>query len=194
MVPKAKLDALHARHQGVAARLAAAAFVDEEAVFRAALDPATPLPLVLALDQVQDPGNVGALVRTLYGLGGAGIVLPRHNSAFLGPGAAKASAGTLARLPVAKVTNLARSLEQAEAMGLALYAAGMGPEAANAFAAPLELPAVLVLGNEDKGVRPGVAKRCRATLAVPLARDLESLNVAQAGALLLGCFARGQRM
>lgn len=186
-------------HQGVAARLAATEFIGLEALLRSV--PAAPLPLLLALDQVQDPGNVGTLCRTLYALGGAGLILPRHNSAYLGPAARRTAAGALERLPVAQVTNLAHALDSAEEAGLAIYGTGAGAAAtpegaargmgrcADAFTTPLQLPAVLVLGNEDKGLRPGVAKRCGAFLRIPFARDFDSLNVAQAGAILLGLAA-----
>lgn len=175
-------------HQGVVARLAATGFCGLENLLAAVPD--APLPLLLALDQVQDPGNVGTLARTLYALGAAGIVLPRHNSAFLGPGAHRAAAGALERLPMAQVVNLARAVEDAEEAGFATYAARKTPDSLNALTAPLTLPALLVLGNEDKGLRPGVARRCACSLCVPFRRNFDSLNVAQAGGILASCFAR----
>ena len=177
-------------HQGVVARLAATDFIGLTELLRAVAE--APLPLLLALDQVQDPGNVGTLCRTLYALGGAGLILPRHNSAYLGPAARRTAAGALERLAEAQVTNLAHALDSAEEAGLAIYGTGMGTGDApcvDAFATPLRLPAVLVLGNEDKGLRPGVAKRCGAFLHIPFARDFDSLNVAQAGAILVGLAA-----
>ena len=134
---------------------------------------------------------MGTLCRTLYALGGAGLLLPRHNSAYLGPAARRAAAGALEHLPVAQVTNLAHALDSAEEAGLTIYGAGgsPGPNSLNAFADNMRLPAVLVLGNEDKGLRPGVAKRCAHMLRIPLARPFDSLNVAQAGAVLLGLAA-----
>ena len=177
-------DAAPLNHQGVVARLTATDFRDLADVLQAAAE--APLPLVVALDQVQDPGNVGTLCRTLYALGGAGVILPRHNSAYLGPAAHRAAAGALERLPVARVTNLAHALDEAEEAGFSIYGAGCGPDAADAFEHAMQLPAVLVLGNEDKGLRPGVAKRCGRMLRIPLARKFDSLNVAQAGAILLG--------
>ena len=146
---------------------------------------------ILALEAVQDPGNVGTLCRTLYALGGAGIIMPRHNSAYLGPAARRAAAGALEHLPVARVTNLGHALDSAEEAGLTIYGAGGQPGSGSldAFAEPMCLPAILVLGNEDKGLRPGVAKRCAHMLRIPLARTFDSLNVAQAGAILLGLAA-----
>ena len=86
-------------------------------------------------------------------------------------------------------TNLAHALDEAEEAGFSIYGAGCGPDAADAFEHAMQLPAVLVLGNEDKGLRPGVAKRCGRMLRIPLARKFDSLNVAQAGAILLGLAA-----
>lgn len=176
-------------HQGVVARLAVTGFCGLENLLTAVTH--APLPLLLALDQVQDPGNVGTLCRTLYALGGAGLLLPRHNSAYLGPAARRAAAGALERLLVARVTNLAHALDAAEEAGLTIYGAGgaEGSNSLNAFTSALRLPAVLVLGNEGKGLRPGVAKRCSQFLRIPLARPFDSLNVAQAGAVLLGLTA-----
>ena len=150
----------------------------------------------VALEQVLEalfrkkgaPWVTGEMVR------GAGMLLPRHNSAYLGRAAPRAAAGALERLPIARVDNLAHALDSAEEAGLTLYVAGCGGAATvNAFEEPLRLPAVLVLGNEDKGLRPGVAKRCAQMLHIPLARSFDSLNVAQAGAILLGLAARQRR-
>ncbi|WP_300774045.1 TrmH family RNA methyltransferase [uncultured Desulfovibrio sp.] len=182
----------HVNHQGVVARLAVTEFQPLESVLAAVHE--APLPLLLALDQVQDPGNLGTLCRSLYALGGAGILLPRHNSAYLGPAAQRAAAGALECLPIARVDNLGHALDSAEEAGLTIYGAGCGgPATVNAFEEVLRLPAVLVLGNEDKGLRPGVAKRCAHMLHIPLARSFDSLNVAQAGAILLGLAAARQQ-
>jgi 23S rRNA (guanosine2251-2'-O)-methyltransferase len=179
-------------HQGIAARLAVSSFGGLDELFSAAVD--APLPIVLALDQVQDPGNIGTLARTLYALGGAGIILPLHNGAYLGPAAHKAATGALEHLPLARATNLSHALVKAASLGFAVYGAGRGDETAgrgarDAFVETLRLPAVLALGNEQKGLRPGVAKRCDILLRIPQARAFDSLNVAQAGAILLGLAA-----
>lgn len=179
-------------HQGVAARLFEAGFVDFSTLLEEAPD--APLPLILVLDQVQDPGNAGTLARTLYALGGAGMVIPRHNGAYLGAGARRAAAGALERLPVAKVTNISRALDEARDAGFSIYGAALGEESLNAFATPLHLPALLVLGNEDHGIRQQVAKRCHHLVHIPMLRAFDSLNVAQAGGILVSCFARNRLM
>lgn len=187
LVPKADLDRLHpGNHQGVAAKLAEVRYLGLEALAAAALE--APLPLIVALDRVQDPGNVGVLARTLFGLGAAGMVLPTMGSAHLGAGAVKSSAGTLHRLSISRPHNLAKALDYFDSQGFHIYGADM--EGAPVQSAPLAHPAVLVLGSEQKGLRPGVLKRCRNLLSIPLAQNLESLNVAQAGAILVWEFAR----
>lgn len=179
------------RHQGVIARLLDTPFTDLEELLHAASE--APLPLLLALDQVQDPGNVGTLARTLYALGGAGLIVPRHNSAFLGAGARRSAAGALEKLPVSRVVNLSRALDAASHAGFAVYGAACSEQSVNAFTAPLRLPAVLVLGSEERGLRPTIAKRCDALLHIPMLRAFDSLNVAQAGAILVAeCLRRIQ--
>ncbi|MDL2279667.1 RNA methyltransferase [Desulfovibrio sp. OttesenSCG-928-G11] len=194
--------------QGVVARLFDAGFVDFEDLLAGAMD--APLPLILVLDQVQDPGNAGTLARTLYALGGAGLAVPRHNGVYLGAAAAKAAAGALERLPVAKPANLNQALDLAKKQGFTLYgaasalpltshmtsppaAAPKGPEHINAFAGSgtgLRFPALLVLGGEEAGLRPSVSRRCDYLLSIPMLRDFDSLNVAQAGGILVSCFLR----
>ncbi len=192
LVDAATLDrAAPAGHQGVAVRLFDAGFVSWETLSTDAAN--APLPLLVALDQVQDPGNVGTLARTLYAMGGAGLLIPRHNSAYLGAGARRAAAGALERLPVARVINLARALDKAADEGWHICGASSGSGSVNALTSRLPLPTVLVLGNEEHGPRPQVLKRCERLLAVPMLRPFDSLNVAQAGAVLISCFARAQQ-
>ncbi len=180
--------AARAGHQGVVARLREASFTPWEEFLTQAAH--APLPLIVALDQVQDPGNVGTLARTLFAMGGAGLVLPRHNSAFLGPGARRSAAGALERLPLTQVVNLSRAVKDAQEAGYVTCAAQKNDNALDPLSEQLPLPALLVLGNEDKGVRPGVLKHCECSLCIPFRRDFDSLNVAQAGAILISCFAR----
>jgi 23S rRNA (guanosine2251-2'-O)-methyltransferase len=180
--------AVHTGHQGVIARLRDASFLSwEDFILQAAQ---APLPLIVALDQVQDPGNVGTLARTLFAMGGAGLVLPRHNSAFLGPGARRSAAGALERLPLTQVTNLSRAVKDARDAGFICCAAQKVSDSINPLTEKLPLPALLVLGNEEKGIRPGVLKHCDTSLCIPFLREFDSLNVAQAGAILISCFAR----
>lgn len=201
LVDDAGLDRVwHGRHQGVIARLFSTGFTDLSGLL--ALAPGEPLPLIVALDQVQDPGNAGALARTLYALGGAGLLVPRHNGVFLGAAAARIAAGALEKLPVAKVANLAQALDDALDAGYTVYGADAVPAetgarsgipAESVFAFTPRLPAVLVLGGEDGGIRPIIRKRCSAILSIPFAREFDSLNVAQAGAIIISAFAAAMR-
>ena len=175
-------------HQGVLARLSQTQAIDLKALI-ASCD-RVPLPLILALDQIQDPGNLGTLARTLYCLGGLGLLVPLHNTAALGPTAEKCAAGALTKLPVCRETNLAHALDDLEEAGFNIYGATpKKQQALNAFTTKLNLPAVLVLGNEARGIRPGVLKRCQLQLYIPQARPFDSLNVAQAGAIIMGLVA-----
>jgi 23S rRNA (guanosine2251-2'-O)-methyltransferase len=189
LLPRERMDRLFpGNHQGAAARKAAVELLDLETVLDRTASAG--LPVALALDQVQDPGNVGTLARTLAALNGGGLILPKDRSAPLGLGAVKASAGTLDRVPVTRVVNLARALEQCRSKGMTVYCATQGEGAVSVYAAELDFPAVVVLGNEDRGVRAGVVKNCDRRLQIPLPGAVDSLNVAQAGAMLLGEFHR----
>lgn len=182
-------------HQGVAALLTDEPSMDLNKFISQIT--ASPLPLALALDQIQDVGNMGTLARTAYALGSAGFILPQHNSAPLNAGAFKASCGALSKLPVCIVANLARALDTAEEAGLNIYGAASfnsAPNAQNAFALYWELPAILVLGNENKGIRPGVAKRCAKSVYIPFARKFDSINIAQAGAILMALCASQNKL
>ncbi len=178
----------NANHQGIAVRLREICYTPFELLLETAFQ--APLPLIIALDQVLDPGNVGTLVRTMYAMGAAGLVVPLHNSAFLGAGAARSAAGSLGKLPIAQAVNLARAVELAGKSGYTTYYADMHGK--NALTAEtqnfLQFPALLVLGSEEKGVRQGVQKQCSAALSIPFLREFDSLNVAQAGAILLASF------
>ena len=189
LVERSALDRMGGHnHQGVVARLGLLPWVALETLLDIARH--APLPLVLALDQLQDPGNVGTLARTLYALGGAGLILPKHNSAYLGSDALRASAGSLPLLTISRVTNLGTALQDCAGAGFNIYAAEAADRGGeNLFSARLELPAVLLLGNEEKGARPGVLQHVRRLLHIPLAREFDSLNVAQAGAICIAWFA-----
>jgi 23S rRNA (guanosine2251-2'-O)-methyltransferase len=199
--PRMALTALAGtpNHQGVVARVAARPY--------ATLDEVLAVPrsrgeaaLFLVLDQVQDPGNVGNLLRTAEALGAHGAVLPRHQAAGLTGHVAKASAGALEYLPVTRVGNLVQALgilkgEGCWVVGTAPGEAGdAGRRAARPpWALDLRGPVALVLGSEGRGLRPLVARSCDALAWIPLAGRLDSLNVGAAGAALL-YEARRQRV
>jgi 23S rRNA (guanosine2251-2'-O)-methyltransferase len=141
-------------------------------------------PLLACLDQVTDPRNLGAVCRAAEGAGATGVVLPAHGSARITPAVCRASAGAVEHLPVAVVTNLARYLAEAKGPELWVYAAA--PDAATEmWGADLSGGLALVFGAEGRGLRPLVRRTCDALVSIPLAGQVESLNVSVAAALLL---------
>jgi 23S rRNA (guanosine2251-2'-O)-methyltransferase len=145
---------------------------------------AGPRPLLGCLDQVTDPRNLGAVIRTAEGAGATGVIVPAHGSAAVTPAVAKASAGAIEHLPVAVVTNLARYLSEIKGDDLWIYAAA-GGAGQSLWETDFTGGTALVLGAEGKGLRPLVRRTCDATVSIPLAGNVESLNVSVAAALLL---------
>ena len=144
----------------------------------------SPEPLLCCLDQVTDPRNLGAVVRSAAGAGATGVVLPAHGAAVVTPAVCRASAGAVERLPVAVVPNLARYLAEVKGDRLWAYAAAADGDAP-LWSLDLTGGVALVFGAEGKGVRPLVRRTCDGTLAIPLAGGVESLNVSVAAALTL---------
>ncbi|MBA4370742.1 MAG: 23S rRNA (guanosine(2251)-2'-O)-methyltransferase RlmB [Coriobacteriaceae bacterium] len=139
--------------------------------------------LVIVLDHVTDPGNLGAVVRSAEVAGAAGVVVAKRRSAAIGPGAWKSSAGALAHVPVAQVTNLARALRELKDAGY--WIAGASEHAEElAWDAPLDGRLVLVLGSEDRGLARLTAEACDFLVRLPVAGSVGSLNVAQAASVL----------
>jgi 23S rRNA (guanosine2251-2'-O)-methyltransferase len=140
--------------------------------------------LVLALDQVQDPRNLGAICRSAEAAGASGVVIPSRRSAAITPVACKASAGAVEHVAVARVTNLANWLAQAKEAGAWIYGAEAGAEAPHTQA-DLTGKVVLVLGGEGKGLRRRVAESCDLLVSIPVRGRVASLNVSAAAAVLL---------
>jgi 23S rRNA (guanosine2251-2'-O)-methyltransferase len=141
-------------------------------------------PLIACLDQVTDPRNLGAVIRSAEGAGATGVVVPAHGSALVTPAVARASAGAVEHLAVAVVPNLARYLNEIKRADLWIYAAAAEAEQ-SMWQADLTGGLALVFGAEGKGVRPLVRRACDATISIPLEGEVESLNVSVAAALLL---------
>ncbi len=170
-------------HQGVVAEVDPYPYADPGSLLR------SPAALVVALDQVQDPHNLGAVCRSAEAAGAAGVVIPERRAAPVTAAVAKASAGAVEHLPVARVRNLADWLGAARQQGAWIYGAD---ERAPAAYQTLDLSGrvVLVLGGERSGIRPRVAAACDATVRIPTAGRIGSLNVAAAAAVLLFAAAR----
>ena len=141
-------------------------------------------PLLVCLDQVTDPHNLGAVVRSAEGAGATGVILPAHGSAHVTPAVSRASAGAVEHLPVAVVQNLARYLGDVKGDDLWAYAAD-SEGSLSMWGADLAGGTALVLGAEGKGVRPLVRRTCDAVISIPLSGKVDSLNVSVAAAVLL---------
>jgi len=165
-------------HQGVVAEVDPYPYGDPRALLR------REGALLVALDQVQDPRNLGAVCRSAEFAGAAGVVVPERRAAAVTPAACKASAGAVEHLEVAHVRNLADWLAEAKAAGFWIWGADAEAEA-TPWSADLTGPTVLVLGGEGKGLRPRVAAACDGLVALPRRGEIESLNVSAAATALL---------
>lgn len=167
-----------AAHQGVCAQVAEFGYADAGELL------AGESALLLALDQVQDPQNLGSICRTAECVGASGVVIPERRSAEVTAAVCKASAGAVEHLPVARVRNLADFLAQAKRTGAWCY--GADASASTSYdAIDYSGSVVLVLGSEGRGLRPRVARSCDLVVALPLQGRVESLGVSAAAAVLL---------
>jgi 23S rRNA (guanosine2251-2'-O)-methyltransferase len=170
-------------HQGFAARVSAFACEDLAAVWPPPAGGAGP-ELLLALDSIQDPHNLGALLRSALCAGVQAVIVPKDRSAPPTPAVSRISAGALEHTRLVQVTNLVRSLELVKARGL--WVAGLEREArATVFSTAWTMPVVLVVGGEGKGMRPLVKKTCDLLVSIPQAGPLDSLNASVAAAVTL---------
>ncbi len=182
---KRELDRLApgVNHQGLLAAVAAYPYVSlEEALDRVKQGKREPLWLVL--DHLQDPHNVGALLRTAEAAGVQCVVIPRHRAAGITAGAYKASAGAAVRMPVARTANIAQSLELLKERGFWVLGADIEGESVYTEA-DYRRPLALVVGAENKGLSRLVKDKCDILVKIPMGGKAESLNVSVAGAILL---------
>jgi 23S rRNA (guanosine2251-2'-O)-methyltransferase len=165
-------------HQGVVAEVSDYPYADPEALV------AAERPLLVALDEVTDPHNLGAVARVAECAGASGLVIPERRTAEVTPAACKASAGALEWLPVAQVRNIADFLDQAKKRDAWVY--GAAAEAPAAYDEPdYTGRVVLVMGSEGRGLRPRVADHCDQIISLPILGQIESLNVSTAAAAIL---------
>ena len=164
-------------HQGIAARVEPYPYAELDDLL------ATPDPLVVVLDGVTDPQNLGAVLRVADGAGASGVVMPKDRAVGVTAAAVKASAGASEHVPVARVTNLRRAVDRMKEAGLWVYAAEVGGTPHTEL--DLTGPVGLVLGSEGRGVRRLVRKGCDGTVTIPMLGAVGSLNVSVAAAVLL---------
>jgi 23S rRNA (guanosine2251-2'-O)-methyltransferase len=165
-------------HQGVVAEVDPYPYADPVGLLRGEA------PLLVALDQVQDPRNLGAICRSAEFAGAGGVVVPERRAATVTAVVCKTSAGAVEHLPVAHVRNLADWLERAKEAGFWIWGADAEAQAAP-WSTDLTGPTVLVLGGEGKGLRPRVAAGCDGLIALPRHGQIGSLNVSAAASALL---------
>lgn len=178
-------------HQGIVASVDPFPYEDEAELLTRIGEDGRPA-LVLALDSIQDPRNLGAMIRCANTVGAHGVVIPKDRSAGITPAVAKASAGAVEYTPVVRVTNLVRTLQALKRAGLWIIGAAADEEKTlDGFDAAA--PLALVIGGEEKGLRPLVRKSCDLCVSIPVAGEIASLNAAMAAAVLLHEVGRQRR-
>ncbi|OYD06555.1 23S rRNA (guanosine(2251)-2'-O)-methyltransferase RlmB [Paludifilum halophilum] len=184
-VPRRKLDQLAegGNHQGIVAQVAAYKYADLEDLFRRAKERDEP-PFFLLLDGIEDPGNLGSILRTADAAGVHGVIIPKRRAAGLTVTVAKASAGAVEHVPIARVTNLNRAAEELKERGMWLV--GSDIRASDSFTQlDYNFPVGLVIGNEGKGISRLLKERCDFLVRLPMKGRVPSLNASVAGALLM---------
>ncbi len=172
------------RHQGVLGEGSAFAYADFNGIL-AAVRSKGAKALVLALDGVTDPHNLGAILRSAAAAGVDGVVLPERRSAQVNETVVRASAGTAGRVPVARVVNLGRALDDLKDAGAWLYGLAAGAGSVDYLSETFDRATVLVMGAEGEGLHQKIAERCDLRLSIPMPGQVESLNVSAAAAVAL---------
>ena len=183
-VPKEKIDAMApgTTHQGVGAKVSEYSYADMEEVFARA-EAAGEDPFIVILDEVTDPHNLGAIIRTAECAGAHGVIIPKRRAASLTQTVALTAAGAIECMPVVQVTNLARTIEELKEKGIWVGAADMDGE--SYCKANLTGPIAIVIGNEGKGVGRLVKEKCDFVLSIPMYGKINSLNASNAAAVLM---------
>ena len=182
-VSKERLDQLSETraHQGVIAQVAAYEYSTVEDILAKAEEKGEP-PFLILLDNVEDPHNLGAIIRTANLAGAHGVIIPKRRAVGLTSTVAKTSAGAINYTPVAKVTNLVRTMEELKEKGIWFVCADMGGE--SMYRMNLTGPIGLVIGNEGEGVSRLVKEACDFTASIPMKGDIDSLNASVAAGVL----------
>lgn len=182
-VAKERLDQLSeiGKHQGVIAQVAAYRYAEVEDMLKLAEEKGEP-PFLFILDGIEDPHNLGAIIRTANLAGAHGVIIPKRRAVGLTSTVAKTSAGALNYTPVAKVTNISATIEELKEKGLWFVCADMGGE--SMYKLNLTGPIGLVIGNEGEGVSRLVREKCDFIASIPMKGDIDSLNASVAAGVL----------
>ena len=182
-VPKERLDSMSetGHHQGVMAYAAAFEYAEVEDILKIAEEKGEP-PFLFLLDGIEDPHNLGAIIRTANLAGAHGVIIPKRRAVGLTATVARTSAGALNYTPVAKVTNMAATIEDLKKRGIWFVCADMGGE--SMYRLDLKGPIGLVIGNEGEGVSRLVREKCDFIASIPMKGDIDSLNASVAAGVL----------
>lgn len=182
-VTKERLDQMSetGKHQGVIASAAAYEYADVEDILRLAEERGEE-PFLILLDNIEDPHNLGAIIRTANLAGAHGVIIPKRRAAGLTATVAKASAGALNYTPVAKVTNLGKTMEELKERGIWFVCADM--RGTVMYDVDLKGPIGLVIGSEGEGVGRLIREKCDLTASIPMKGDIDSLNASVAAGVL----------
>ena len=188
-VDRSRLDQIYPAHQGMIAYVAAVEYSTVDEMLERAAQRGEE-PLLVLLDGITDPHNLGAIVRTAECVGAHGVILPERRSAGLTPAAAKAAAGALNYMPIARVTNLNRTIDELKARGV--WIAGASMDGVSAFSADLSGPMALVVGSEGEGISRLTLEKCDLLVAIPMKGHIDSLNASVAAGVLMYAIARAR--
>ena len=191
-VDKERLDQLSetGKHQGVIAYAAAYEYAEVDDILNLAKEKGED-PFILLLDNIEDPHNLGAIIRTAHLAGAHGVIIPKNRAVGLTATVARTSAGALNYLPVAKVTNLSKTIEELKKEGLWFAAADM--DGTVMYDANLTGPIGLVIGSEGEGVSRLVKEKCDYTISIPMKGKIDSLNASVAAGVLAYEIVRQRR-
>ncbi len=183
-VERAKLDKMFPKenHQGVAASIAEAEYVDWQEMVEIARRKNED-PLIIVLDELEDPHNLGAILRTADAVGAHGVVIPKRRAASLTSSVAKAAAGAVAYVPVARVSNLGQTMEAMKKAGLWIAGAAMG--GTEIYKQDMTGPLAIVIGSEGKGLGRLVTEKCDFLISLPMHGQINSLNASVACGVIL---------
>jgi 23S rRNA (guanosine2251-2'-O)-methyltransferase len=180
-------ESAQVRHQGIVARTSTTSFLSFEDLLKdfTARVGQGENPRLVACDSLQDPHNLGAIIRSAHAAGFDGVILTRERSAPLGGTAAKASAGAVSHIAVYQVTNLSESLKQLKKAGAWVFGAVKDATAQSLYATDFSLPTCVVIGGEGQGIRPLVRRQCDVLISIPMLGTLDSLNSSVAAGVIM---------
>ncbi|MGL1932978.1 MAG: 23S rRNA (guanosine(2251)-2'-O)-methyltransferase RlmB [Desulfotalea sp.] len=175
------------RHQGILAKVSQADLMDFNDLLTKFADEvkAGNNPRLMVCDSLQDPHNVGAVIRSALASGATGVLLTRERSAPLGGTAAKSSAGAMSHIDICQVTNLVNALADLKKVGAWVFGAIKDADAVSIYKSDLTVPSCIIVGSEGKGIRPLVRRECDVLLSIPMHGELDSLNSSVAAAVIL---------